>query len=365
VLHTITHWLDDLRGALGQSTFSWNSVRGNIGAIPWQFALLTPLTLLLWPRVRRALEKLLKNHVTTPLKEHFTAGHKELHAKLDLIHAKQDHIIKHHPDIPPFPEGATMSEVIRAGRVGPFRESHEPRLNALTLIADGVTPVVGFLEYDGRKGIGNNDWGMDNNGPDPTNPPFMPDGAGDCGFAAKDHYDVAKMGDKTLAGLSFSPLYPTLLDAYWAYGISQGEQGPHPDLGVDNANFLAWLYKTGQIKGYAEVPIEYLDWFASHFTGVLLGLAIDGQVASNDFNMFPRHPWDAMAKIDGHDVLGIVTHADGTGALVTWGGLISYTLAFRQTNITDVWVIFDQNDPFVNDAALIAALNAIHGVVPV
>lgn len=74
--HDVIHWLDDLRGAFGLQTFSWNSVRGNIGAIPWQFALLTPLSALLWPRLRHAIERFFKTR--------FDA----LHAKLDAHHAE-------------------------------------------------------------------------------------------------------------------------------------------------------------------------------------------------------------------------------------------------------------------------------------
>jgi hypothetical protein len=44
-------------------------------------------TTLFYPPLRRAVETFLKKHIT--------AGNAELHAKLD-------HIIAHHPDIPPF-----------------------------------------------------------------------------------------------------------------------------------------------------------------------------------------------------------------------------------------------------------------------
>ena len=256
----------------------------------------------------------------------------------------------------------TVEVPLVAGIVGPHRESHEPRLNMMSFLAAGVTPVSGYLAFDGTGGIHPNGWGMDNNGPDKTNPAWCPNGAGCCGFAAKDHNDVAKLGDASMAGQSFSPLYATLLDAYVAYGLFMGEPGPHPDNGVSNQSFLAWLYTTGQIDGYAEIPDEFADWFTQQFIGIILGLAIDANKAGSDFNRVPR-VWDAMAKLDGHDVLGIVTHADGSGALVSWGGLVQYTLAFRQTNITDRWVILDKDNTFVNWDALQGALNAVHGTV--
>jgi len=36
---------------------------------------------------------------------------KRLHAKLDLVHAKLDHVIEHHPDIPPFDPSAPVGRV--------------------------------------------------------------------------------------------------------------------------------------------------------------------------------------------------------------------------------------------------------------
>lgn len=257
-----------------------------------------------------------------------------------------------------------MSDLIipRAGRVGPHRESHEPRLMATDFLAGGIAPVSGYLEFDGTKGIDpNGGWGMENNGPDPTNPTWCPDGAGDCGPVAKDHYDVAKTGNVALVGTSYSPQFPTTLDAYVAYGLAQGEPGPYPDQGVDNKSFLAWGYKLGLWRGYGEVTDEYADWFTQQFNGLILGLAIDGQTASNDFNITPRI-WDAMAAADGHDTLGIVTHADGSGGLITWASLVAYTLKFREQNITDRWAIWDADDPTVDWENLDAALLDIHGV---
>ena len=43
--------------------------------------------------------------------------------------------------------------------------------------------------------------------------------------------------------------------------------------------------------------------------------------------------------------------------------LFRSTKAFRNTNITDRWVIFDEDDPNVNWTALQNALDSIHGVI--
>lgn len=253
-------------------------------------------------------------------------------------------------------------ETVRAGRVGPHRESHEPRLKASELLAPGVTPVKGYLAWNGAAGIGER-WGMCNNGPDHTNPPWMPDGAGDCGFAMLSHANMAKLGNLSQMGKFGFPMFQTALDAYWAFGIAQGEAPPHPDNGVDNANLMAWAYKLGLIYGYAEVDDDEFDWFAQEFDGGCVGMTVDPVAAGNDFEQSPRRPWDAMGAFGGHDTLVVITHADGSGALVTWGAVQPYTLAFRQQNWTDRWVIFDADDPKVDHAALQAALLEVHGVV--
>lgn len=256
-------------------------------------------------------------------------------------------------------------ETQTAGRVGPHLESHEPRLMLHTMLTDGVTPISGPLAWDGTGSVGQH-WGMDNN-----------DRLGCCGFAAWDHANVSKLGDATQAGWSFFPKFQSLADAYFAYGIAQGEPGPQPDQGVSNALMLAWGYQQGLLDwtdgdgvthqgGYAEVPLNMLDWFAQQFKGAIIGLVIDGQTASDDFESTPRRPWDAMANPrDGHDVLLIKSDLDGSGALITWGGVQPFTAAFRATNITDAWVIFDMDDAFVNRDALEQALLAVHGVVDV
>lgn len=242
-----------------------------------------------------------------------------------------------------------------SGRVGPHRESHEPRLDATKFLS---MPSSGFVEWDGTVGIGEN-FGMDFN-----------DEFGDCGAAATDHYNMAKVQNYDLYGQLGMPKYEGTLGTYGAYGVSMGftplvpsPVGPIPDNGVDNSSWLGFLYKQGIIKGYGEVPLTSLDQFAPVGHGVILGLMIDPLVSQQDFDDFPRKPWDEMAPVDGHDTLLIQTHADGSGALVTWGSVQPFTLKFRQNNITDAWIIFDEDDPNVDWAALQSALDEIHGVL--
>jgi hypothetical protein len=249
-------------------------------------------------------------------------------------------------------------EVIElAGRVGPHRESHEPRLLAHNFLADGITPVEGFLEWNGTQNIGEK-WGIDGNAD-----------WGDCGAAMTDHANMAKASNAALLNTLGVPHFSGTLPTYWAYGLAQGEVGQppnrpdQPDEGVDNASWFGFLYKLGIIKGYAEVPDNVFDWFAQNFRGGCVGQGLDGNTAISDFNAKPRRAWDTMQQPDGHDTLTIITHADGSGACVTWGAVQPYTAAYRRTNWQDRWVFFDSNDSRVNWPKLQAALDEVHGVV--
>jgi hypothetical protein len=246
----------------------------------------------------------------------------------------------------------------RAGKRG-ARESHEERLMLSLFRPKGPTDV--YSEWDGSHGI--TVWGMDGN-----------DEWSDCGAAAPDHGNMAKANNVALLGTLGQPKYAGTLPTYWAYGLSQGETGTppaqpnQPDQGVTNNSWLGWLYTEGIIDGYGEVPLDELDSYAQDFNGLLLGLELDDD-AESDFEASPPIPWgsspgDTPDPQEGHDTWLIKLHADGSGSLITWGGLQPFTLDFRQQNITDAWAILDAEDAKrtgVNWAALQGALQAIHG----
>lgn len=100
--HLIVHWLDDLRGMFGNATFAWNVVRGNIGAVPWQAAIFSPFVALLWPKVREWIRTFLHKHIVIPMQAHVSTSNDEVRVLLEEAHAKMDHIILHHPDIPDY-----------------------------------------------------------------------------------------------------------------------------------------------------------------------------------------------------------------------------------------------------------------------
>ena len=75
----------------GGSGGIWGDV---VGTLVW-VVIAGIVTYLLYPPVREALKRYEQRHLAA-IKEHVTAESAELHRKID-------HIIKHHPDIPPLP----------------------------------------------------------------------------------------------------------------------------------------------------------------------------------------------------------------------------------------------------------------------
>ena len=191
---------------------------------------------------------------------------------------------------------------------------------------------------------------------------------GDCGPAATDHGNVAKTANTALIGTLGEPKFAGPVATYFAYGVSQGEPGPDPDQGVDNASWLAFLWKNGIIDGYGEVPLTELEQYAVDFNGILVACLLSDS-AEQEFNN--GQPWDDTPAnppdpADGHDVLLIKYEVDQSITVVTWGALQLCTPAWRQKNITDAWAILDADDAAragINWASLTAALTEIHGTV--
>ena len=243
------------------------------------------------------------------------------------------------------------------GRVGPHRESHEPRLLLSQFrTAFGELPNA----WDGSNGI--TDWGMDGN-----------DQWGDCGAAATDHGNMAKASNADLFNTLGKPTYDGTLPTYWAYGLSQGETGTppapadEPDQGVDNATWLGFLYEKGIIDGYGEVPLNQLHQYAVDFNGLLLGVTLSDN-AQQEFQA--GTPWGSPGDVPdpslGHDVWFIKYNADGSASVITWGAEQPVTTDFINRFVTDAWAILDEDDANrvgVDWSLLQGVLNAIHGTV--
>ena len=229
------------------------------------------------------------------------------------------------------------------------RESHEPRLDASKFALAGIVPTN--PEWDGTHGLAQ--WGMDGN-----------DKFGCCGAAATDHYNMAKAANAALYNALGTPKFAGTLATYFAYGTAQGEPGSQPDQGVDNASWLGFLYKNGIIDGYGEVPKDQAFAYAQQFGGAICAQSLsDNAQQQFQSGIAWGQPGDVPDPNEGHDTLLIKTHADGSGSMVTWGAVQDFTPDYFANFVTDVWVIFDADDPSVNWTALQAALDEVHGVV--
>src|SRR6266851_4396148 len=91
------------------------------------------------------------------------------------------------------------------------------------------------------------DWGMLGNGPDPTCTTH-PNGVGDCTFAGRQHYRMAKAA----AGREKEPWESSdaLVAEYLAYDKGQ-------DQGAVIADLLLYWYKAGKILGFA--PLDHTN----------------------------------------------------------------------------------------------------------
>lgn len=90
--HLAVHYLDDLRHEF-ISTMAWEPIKTNIGAGIWWAVIVAIATTLVYPPLRRRASAFLTRH---------------LHSENAELHRKLDHIIEHHPDIPPLPPEETL-----------------------------------------------------------------------------------------------------------------------------------------------------------------------------------------------------------------------------------------------------------------
>lgn len=233
---------------------------------------------------------------------------------------------------------------------------HARTVNLMDVLVDGVVPQAGWIPFDARGNIPAHGWGMDFN-----------DKLGCCGFAGGDHGNMAEANDPSLAGSLYTPPYGSLAEAYWAYGVEQGEPGPRPDEGVSNDVYVPWLVKNGFAKGAVQVPLQYLSWAASQGHGLLLGVALDDN-AEADFEHVPQIPWGSKNENPdpamGHDIWFVqaspwVTDGSAVGEIVTWGWTQPIAYDFVEKNIEDAHLIVFKNSAIIDQAKYAAAMAAL------
>ncbi len=203
------------------------------------------------------------------------------------------------------------------------------------------------------------DWGMLGNGPDPTCTTH-PNGVGDCTFAGRQHYKMAKAaaGDETEQWESSNQL----VAEYLAYDHGKDE-------GAQIADLLLYWYKAGTILAFA--PVDHTDPAAvdsamAAFHGAYVGV----NLTDDADNLFEGgQPWtvangEKPDPNDGHCIVKVAADGSQLDTWVTWGAEQKSTIAWTAACMDEAWVIItseDANAANLDVAALRADIDALHG----
>lgn len=248
-------------------------------------------------------------------------------------------------------------------RVAGKRGKKQPEPVALGYLHEYLTEPLPAPSYpvDVRAGIPDDGWGMLGNGPDPACA-VAPDGVGDCGFAGRQHYKMAKA-----AAYSLTEAWETsdeLVTEYLAYDNGQDEGVSIP------AVLLSW-FQAGKVKGFARLDPAGpagIDAAMAAFRGVYCGGSMTGDV---DQLFEQQLPWtvangEQPDPDDGHCILKVYSDGAATDGWVTWGHYQESTVAWTAACMTEYWVVITTEDEAarVDMDRLTADIRALGGTVP-
>ncbi|HEV2353215.1 MAG TPA: hypothetical protein VGR89_03185 [Puia sp.] len=222
----------------------------------------------------------------------------------------------------------------------------------MDLTALPAPPVV--VDYSTR--IPADGWGMCMNGPDPANPPQIPDGIGDCTFAEATHDTLAQSiyaGDVPVTIPNSS-----LLTGYHAVGgYVLGE--PSTDNGCVIQQVLSYRRKTGLLDSNGNLhkilafgQLKNLDNFAMVKTALYIFGSIDIGVnfPSAAMTQFDEGlPWAPVRgdSIEGGHCVCVQrfdpTVSDGYIKVVTWGQEQAVRLSWWDAYVEEAWCIITQD----------------------
>jgi hypothetical protein len=203
------------------------------------------------------------------------------------------------------------------------------------------------------------DWGMLGNGPDPACTTH-PNGVGDCTFAGRQHYRMAKAA----AGLETEQWESSnaLVAEYLAYDHGQ-------DRGANIADLLLFWYKAGTILAFA--PLDHtdpaqVDAAMAAFSGVYAGVNLTPDA---DKLFEEGEPWTTAGgeqpdTAEGHCIIKVAADGTALDTWVTWGSAQRSTLAWSQACLDEAWVIISSEDARaagLDIAALRADIEALQG----
>ncbi len=203
------------------------------------------------------------------------------------------------------------------------------------------------------------DWGMLGNGPDKTCTTH-PDGVGDCSFAGRQHYRMAKAA----AGHEQETWETAnqLVAEYLAYDHGQ-------DVGANLADVLLSWYRASKILAFA--PVDHTDPAAvdsamAAFHGAYVGVNLTDDADS----LFVQHePWTVSGgqrpdTNDGHCIVKVAADGQRLDTWVTWGAEQQSTRDWTASCLDEAWAIISQEDARAANldiAALRRDIDALHG----
>lgn len=201
------------------------------------------------------------------------------------------------------------------------------------------------------------DWRMLGNGPDSTCT-VAPDGVGDCTFAGREHYRMAKA-----ANAQVTETWETsnqLVTEYLQYNHGQ-------DQGANIADLLLDWYQTGKILAFA--PVDHTDPAAvdaamQAFSGVYCGVALTDDA---DDLFSEGRPWSVADgqqpnPDEGHCIVKVRADGEGLDGYVTWGIDQPAETDWSAACVDEAWVVITSEDAHLVDLPVLqAAIEAFHG----
>ena len=203
------------------------------------------------------------------------------------------------------------------------------------------------------------DWDMLGNGPDPTCTTH-PNGVGDCTFAGREHYKMAKAA----AGREDEPWETSnaLVAEYLAYDHGQ-------DIGANIADLLLFWYRNSKILAFA--PVDHtdrveVDAALQAFHGMYAGVDLtdDADQLFEEGAAWTVAAGEQPDPSDGHCIVKVASDGAHYDTWVTWGSLQRATLAWSAACLSEAWVIITEEDARAANldvAALRADIDALHG----
>jgi hypothetical protein len=252
-----------------------------------------------------------------------------------------------------------MPDVRVSGHRGRLPKKPPHERFAIQYVSDYLPAPLPAPVYPVDVTAGITDWGMLGNGPDSTCTTH-PKGVGDCTFAGRQHYKMAKAAS---GGLTEQwETSNQLVAEYLAYDHGR-------DQGAQIADLLLYWYKNGTILAFA--PVDHtspaaVDAAMAAFHGAYVGVNLTDDA---DSLFGAGQPWTTAGgqrpdPSEGHCIVKVAADGSEFDTWVTWGAEQKSTLAWTSACLDEAWVVITPEDADAANldiAALRADIDALHG----